>query len=84
VPPPAQASSSERSGGLVVQSTPPQSRIFVDGQFYGSTPASIPGLSPGAHTVRVEAPGHRPWEGRVVVVSGARVRVQATLQQGQE
>ena len=83
-PAPAQSSSPERSGGLIVVSTPAQSRIFVDGQFYGSTPASIPGLSPGAHTVRVEAPGYRPWEGRVMVVSGSRVRVQAALRQGQE
>ena len=26
----------------------------------------------GAHVVRVEAPGYRPWEGRVAVVAGTR------------
>jgi hypothetical protein len=72
------------SGGIFVVSTPAQARLFVDGQPYGNTPASIPGLSQGAHVVRVEAPGYRPWEGRVAVVAGTRVRVVATLQQGQE
>ena len=72
------------SGGIFVVSTPTQARLFVDGQPYGNTPASIPGLSQGAHVVRVEAPGYRPWEGRVAVVAGTRVRVVATLQQGQE
>ena len=65
-------------------STPSQARLFVDGQPYGSTPAAIPGLTQGAHTVRVEAPGYKPWEGRVAVIAGTRVRVQATLQQEQE
>jgi hypothetical protein len=72
------------TGGIFVVSTPSQARIFVDGQAYGNTPAGIPGLSQGAHTVRVEAPGYRPWEGRVAVIAGTRVRVQATLQQEQE
>jgi hypothetical protein len=79
-PPPAAGP----SGGIFVVSTPTQARLFVDGQPYGNTPASIPGLSQGAHVVRVEAPGYRPWEGRVAVVAGTRVRVVATLQQGQE
>jgi serine/threonine protein kinase len=75
---------SQATGGIFVTSTPSQARLIVDGQAYGSTPASVPGLSVGAHTVRVEAPGYRPWEGRVAVLAGTRVRVTATLQQGQE
>ena len=53
-------------------------------QLDGSTPAAIPGLRPGSHTVRVEARGFRTWEGQVQVPPGARVRVQARLQQEQE
>jgi hypothetical protein len=67
-----------------VVSTPAAARLFVDGQAYGNTPAAIPGLAQGAHVVRIEAPGYRPWEGRVAVIAGTRVRVQATLQQEQE
>jgi hypothetical protein len=73
-----------RTGAIFVVSTPAAARLFVDGQLYGSTPAAIPGLTPGSHTVRVEARGYRAWEGQVQVVPGTRVRVQATLQQGQE
>ncbi|BCS34072.1 hypothetical protein TBR22_A33010 [Luteitalea sp. TBR-22] len=73
-----------RTGGIFVVSTPTQARLTIDGQYYGSTPAAVPGLTQGAHTVRVEAPGFKPWEGRVAVIGGTRVRVQATLQQEQE
>lgn len=78
------APTAQPTGGIFVTSTPSQARLIVDGQVYGSTPASIPGLTVGAHTVRVEAPGYRAWEGRVAVLAGTRVRVQATLQQEQE
>jgi serine/threonine protein kinase len=81
---PAGPSAPQATGGIFVTSTPSQARLFVDGQAYGSTPASVPGLTVGAHTVRVEAPGYRPWEGRVAVLAGTRVRVTATLQQEQE
>lgn len=83
-PEPTAPADARPTGGIFVTSTPSQARIFIDGQAYGNTPAGIPGLSPGAHTVRVEAPGYRPWEGRVAVLAGTRVRVQATLQQEQE
>lgn len=81
---PGGAPAAVETGGIFVVSTPAQARLFVDGQAYGSTPAAIPGLTQGAHVVRVEAPGFRPWEGRVAVIAGTRVRVQATLQQEQE
>jgi serine/threonine protein kinase len=80
-PPPGAAAP---TGGIIVMSMPGQARLFVDGQAYGNTPASVPGLSQGVHTIRVEAPGYRAWEGRVAVIAGTRVRVQATLQQVQE
>jgi hypothetical protein len=72
------------TGALFVVSIPASARLAVDGQAYGSTPAAIPGLTPGPHRVRVEAPGYRVWEGQVVVVAGTRVSVQAILQQEQE
>jgi hypothetical protein len=72
------------TGGIFVVSTPAQARLFIDGQLYGSTPAAIPGLTPGPHRVRIESRGFRTWEGQVLVTPGARVRVQATLQQEQE
>jgi hypothetical protein len=83
--PPTRAGQPEtRLGGIFVVSTPAQARLYVDGQLYGSTPASIPGLTPGSHTVRIEAAGYRAWQGQVEVMPGMRTRVQATLQQEQE
>ncbi|MCC6165113.1 MAG: PEGA domain-containing protein [Acidobacteria bacterium] len=81
---PAPSSASQDQGRIFVVSTPAQARLIVDGVSYGSTPASIPGLSPGVHVVRLEIPGYKPWEGRVVVIAGISVPVRATLQQEQE
>ena len=67
-----------------MQSVPAGARLFIDGQAYGTTPASIPGVPHGAHTIRIEAPGYRTWEARVVVTAGTRVPVPATLQREQE
>ena len=78
------AASNPGLGSIFVVSTPAQARLYVDGQLYGSTPASIPGLTPGSHAVRIEAAGYRPWAGQVDVMPGTRTRVQATLQQEQE
>jgi len=72
------------TGGVLVLSTPAQSRFSVDGRAYGSTPGSVAGLSAGPHVIRVERAGYRPWEGRIDVTPGMRVRVQATLQQEPE
>lgn len=82
--PSGQPAPAARGGSIFVVSTPAQARLYVDGQLYGSTPASVPGLSPGSHTVRIEAAGHRAWQGQVEVMPGMRTRVQATLQQEQE
>ena len=74
-----------RHGGIFVVSTPSAGAgCSSTGSRTATHPASVPGLPQGAHVVRVEAPGYRPWEGRVAVVAGTRVRVVATLQQGQE
>jgi hypothetical protein len=67
------------TGSLYIVSRPTDARLFIDGQAYGTAPAVVPGLRGGQHLVRVELPGYRPWEQRVDVQPGQRVRVDATL-----
>ncbi|MHB8419144.1 MAG: PEGA domain-containing protein [Myxococcales bacterium] len=55
---------------LDVTSDPPGSRVVVDGTPHGFSPASIEGLSQGAHLVQVERVGYSPG-GSVVALTGA-------------
>jgi hypothetical protein len=61
---------------LLIFGTEAGAQVWIDGQRAGVLPASAsepyasPPLTPGAHTVRVQAGGGRSWEKVVMVVSG--------------
>ena len=63
-------------GALVVSSSPAgQVKVSVDGQQRAAaTPVSLEGLSAGTHRVRLERPGHAPFE-RTVEVGAGRLQV---------
>jgi hypothetical protein len=75
--------SSATTGSLYVESRPSSARVFVDNRSIGSTPVSIPDLSPGYHRVRLELAGFTSWVTMAEVKVGARTRVSASLEQGQ-
>ena len=47
------------TGGLEIRSDPSGARITIDGQPRGTTPANIPNLSAGDHTVVLELGGRK-------------------------
>ena len=47
------------TGGLEIRSNPSGARITIDGQPRGTTPATIPNLTPGDHTVVLELGGRK-------------------------
>jgi hypothetical protein len=47
------------TGALAIRSDPSGARITIDGQPRGTTPANIPNLSPGDHTVVLELGGRK-------------------------
>ena len=47
------------TGSLSIKSEPPGARITIDGQPRGTTPATIPNLSAGDHTVVLELGGRK-------------------------
>ncbi len=66
-------------GSLVVDSRPAGARVTVDGRAVGVTPITIPALSAGTHTVRIERAGYAPVATTTRVEPGARARVAVTL-----
>jgi hypothetical protein len=71
-------------GALYVLSHPAAARVFVDGQYVGSTPLLVTNVPPGTKTVRLELPGHKTWSSSVRVTAGQRLRVAASLEEGTE
>jgi hypothetical protein len=70
------------TGTIYVVSTPQGANAYVDGVYYGITPALATGLSPGNHQVRISLSGFQDWVGTVFVSSGATTTVSQTLHVG--
>lgn len=66
-------------GSLYVDSRPRGARVFVDGKASGTTPVLVPGLSSGAHSVRLELADHRNWTTTTTVRVGQQNRVTGSL-----
>jgi serine/threonine-protein kinase len=65
--PGAAPSQKPRAGRIVVRSTPPGARAFLDGRPIGVTPATVSGLAAGTYTVRVSNEGYTEARQRVIV-----------------
>jgi len=69
----------QQTGSLSVTSNPDGADIYIDGRYAGSTPAVIPGLAPGSHTVRVQKAGYDEFLTTVTVYAGQRTPVPVTF-----
>jgi serine/threonine protein kinase len=57
-------------GSLLVRSTPPGARVFVDGREYGPTPITVSSLARGVHRVRVVRQGYAADERQLTITPG--------------
>jgi hypothetical protein len=74
-PPPA-------TGAISVASIPSGASICLDGQCWGmlyKTPATIPDVEPGSHTVDLSLAGYEKWSKEVDVTASRTLHVYATL-----
>ena len=67
-------------GAVYVATRPPGATVLIDGATVGVTPVLVPDVAAGAHRVRIELTGYRPWVTDVTVPAAERVRVGASLQ----
>lgn len=84
VAPASPATSSAKTGTLVIESRPSGARALVNGRSVGATPVTIEDLAPGSYTVQFQLTGFRPLTTTVRVVAGARARAAASLTGAQE
>jgi serine/threonine-protein kinase len=64
---------------ILVASSPPGAKVFLDGKEQGVAPVAFTGLMKGDYRVRVEAPGFASWSTTVKVSTGETAGVTARL-----
>jgi hypothetical protein len=65
-------------GTVSLIATPDSADIYVDGQFYGNSPATLR-LAAGKHTIAVKALAYKDWSRDVTVGAGSDVHLRAAL-----
>ncbi len=76
---PAAAEPPGSSGTLAVVTEPRSANVYVDGRFYGMTPVEFP-LTPGEHRLRILKEGFMIVEQPVLIETGGRAEISATLE----
>jgi PKD repeat protein len=58
------------TGTLSVITSPAGAQVYVDNVMWGASPATIPGLATGAHTLRLERSGYRTMSVPITITDG--------------
>lgn len=66
-------------GSLYVTTMPSGADIYVDGRYIAESPSTVPGLSPGSHSVRLHKAGYDEYVSTATVSSGRQTSVTVTL-----
>lgn len=69
------------TGALTIRSEPGDAQVYLNGKFSGLTPLTIPDLSPGSYSIRVEMSGYLTKNETVEVIAGENSEVSCTLTQ---
>jgi len=69
----------EHGARILVASSPPGAKVYLDGKEQGVSPVALTGLMQGQYRVRVEAPGFASWSSQVDVGHGETAGVTARL-----
>jgi hypothetical protein len=71
-------------GSLSVSTTPQGAQVFIDGVVRGMTPATIPGLSAGQHTVLLKMDGYQEFNTTVSIPDGRTAEFNTALAKTQK
>ncbi len=69
----------EKTGVITVNSYPKKAKIYVDGEYAGTSPKAIAGIKEGRHTISVEKEGYYTWENSVEVISQQSIPIHTML-----
>jgi hypothetical protein len=67
------------TGSVRILSLPPGAEIYLDGEYRGTTPATVTAVPAGNHTLEMRESGYDRWSAPVTVRAGSMLNVSATL-----
>jgi hypothetical protein len=68
-----------QSGTVRVISSPPGAEVYLNGEYRGTTPATITAIQAGNYSLEVRATGYDRWTSPVIVKPGSLANVSAIL-----
>ncbi|WP_319642869.1 PEGA domain-containing protein [Methanovulcanius yangii] len=66
-------------GTISVTTTPSNAQVYIDGDYKGTSPRTVGGLSQGAHILEITMPGYEEWSNQFNIHSNQVTYVTATL-----
>ena len=70
----------KETGTLIIESEPPQAKIYIEGKFVGETPKTIKNILPGTYKVRIEKENHTDYIEEINIVAMQTVKIVARLE----
>jgi hypothetical protein len=67
------------TGSIAASSNPSGAQVFLDNNYVGISPLTIPSVQPGMHTVLIKQSGYADWQATQTVQGGQVTYVDATL-----
>jgi hypothetical protein len=75
----AQPGSADSAGVLLVNTSPPRARVYLDGVYYGLSPLQVE-MEPGVHAVEVKLNGYQTVTEKVSVRKGDNTEMELSLE----
>jgi PEGA domain len=69
----------QENGSVRILSFPAGAAVYLDGEYRGTTPATVTAVPAGSHTLEVRADGYDRWTAPVTINTGSMANVSATL-----
>jgi hypothetical protein len=69
----------QQNGSVRILSLPAGAAVYLDGEYRGTTPATVTAVPAGNHTLEVRADGYDRWTAPVTIKAGSLANVSATL-----
>ena len=74
------ASTSTKTGILLIDTLPKGATVTIDGKPVGATPARATALAPGAHSVRIQLSGYKTIATSVMIKAGTTSKLTRSLE----
>ena len=72
----------EKTGSVIITSSPPGAEVYLDNEYHGTTPNTIKAVPAGNHTVEIRERGYTTWSRNITVTSRSSASFSPSLVPG--